>query len=132
MTVSQQIIEALDALCQKFGIAINWTSDNILPYVEDLAKNAVRYELYTSLLYSIIFAIGMAILIVFIRLIWCWLKKDEPADDESIGIAGTFFVIFLICSITCFVLLLSQLVDIITCFIFPEKVVYDIISNMIR
>lgn len=131
MTVGQQIIEALDALCQKFGIAINWTSDNILPYVEDLAKNAVRYKLYTSLLYSVIFAIGMAILIVFIRLIWCWLKKDEPADDESIGIAGTFFVIFLICSITCFVLLLSQLVDIITCFTFPEKVVYDIISDMI-
>ena len=131
MEMSTQIIEVIDALCQKFCIAIDWTSDNILPYVEDLVKNAVRYELYTSLLYSVIFAIGMAILIVFIRLIWCWLKKDEPADDESIGIAGTFLVIFLICSITCFVLLLRQLVDIITCFTFPEKVVYDIISDMI-
>lgn len=132
MAVSQQIIEVIGALCQKFGIAIDWASDNILPYVEDLAKNAVRYELYTSLLYSIIFAIGMAILIVFIRLIWCWLKKDEPADDESIGVAGAFLVIFSICSIICFVLLLKQLVDIITCFTFPEKVVYDMISNMIR
>lgn len=132
MEMATQIIEVIDALCQKFGIAIDWTSDNILPYVEDLVKNAVRYELYTSLLYSIIFAIGMAILIVFTWLIWCWLKKDEPADDESIGIAGTFFVIFLICSIICFVLLLNQLVDIITCFTFPEKVVYDMISNMIR
>ena len=94
MTVDQQIIEVLDALCQKFGIAINWTSDNILPYVEDLAKNAVRYELYTSLLYSIILAIGMAIFIVFIRLIWCWLEKDEPAEGESIEMAATFFVIF--------------------------------------
>ena len=132
MTVGQQIIEVLDALCQKFGIAINWTSDNILPYVEDLARNAVRYELYTSLLYSIIFAIGMAIFIVFIRLIWCWLKKDEPAEEESMEMAATFFVIFLICAIICFVLLLFQLVDIVTCFTFPEKVVYDIISNMIR
>ena len=132
MEMATQIIEVIDALCQKFGIAIDWTSDNILPYVEDLVKNAVRYELYTSLLYSIILAIGMAIFIVFVRHIWGWLKKDEPADDESIGLAGTSFVIFLICAIICFVLLLSQLVDIVTCFTFPEKVVYDIVSNMIR
>lgn len=132
MEMATQIIEVIDALCQKFGIAIDWTSDNILPYVEDLVKNAVRYELYTSLLYSIILAIGMVIFIVFSRLIWCWLKKDEPAEDESIDAAVTFFVIFLICAIICFVLLLFQLVDIVTCFTFPEKVVYDIISNMIR
>ena len=132
MEMATQIIEVIDALCQKFGIAIDWTSDTILPYVEDLVKNAVRYELYTSILYSVVFAIAMYIFILLSRSIWRWFEKDEPADDESSGLAGTFLVIFLICSIMCFVLLLSQLVDIITCFTFPEKVVYDIISDMIR
>ena len=132
MTVSQQIIEVIGALCQKFGIAIDWTSDNILRFVEDRVKNAVRYELYTTILYSVALVIAMYIFILLSRSIWRWFKKDEPADDESIGIAGTFFVIFLICSIFCFVLLLNRLVDIITCFTFPEKVVYDIISDMIR
>lgn len=132
MTVSQQIIEVIDALCQKFGIAIDWTSDNILPYVEDLVKNAVRYELYTSILYSVVFVIAMCIFILLSRSVWRWFKKDEPADDETIGMAGMFLVAFLIFSIICFVLLLNQLVDIITCFTFPEKVVYDMISNMIR
>lgn len=132
MEMAEQIIEVIDALCQKFGIAIDWTSDNILPYVEYLVKNAVRYELYTSILYSVVLVIAMYIFILLSRSLWRWFKKDEPADDEIIGAAGMFLVIFLICSIICFVLLLIQLVDIITCFTFPEKVVYDIISNMIR
>lgn len=132
MEMAEQIIEVIDALCQKFGIAIDWTSDNILPYVEYLVKNAVRYELYTSILYSVVLVIAMYIFILLSRSVWRWFKKDEPADDESIGMAGMFLVIFLISSIICFVLLLTQLVDIITCFTFPEKVVYDMISNMIR
>lgn len=132
MTVSQQIIEVIDTLCQKFGIAINWTSDNILPYVEDVAKNVVRYEFCTSVLYSVVFATTMCIFILLSKPIWKWFKIDEPADDESIGLAGTFFVIFLICAIICFVLLLSQLVDIVTCFTFPEKVVYDMAMSMLE
>lgn len=39
MTVSEQIISVLDALCEKFGIAINWTEENVIPYVEILCKN---------------------------------------------------------------------------------------------
>ena len=132
MTVSQQIIEVLDALCQNFGIAIEWTSDNILPYVEDLVKNAVRYELYTGILYSVVFVIAMYIFILLSRSVWRWFKKDEPADDESIGMAGRFLVSVLICSIICFVLLMSQIVDIITCFTFPEKVVYDMAMSMLK
>ena len=31
MTVSEQIIQVIDALCEKFGIAIDWTTQNIIP-----------------------------------------------------------------------------------------------------
>ena len=31
MNISQQIIEVLNALSEKVGIAIDWTSENILP-----------------------------------------------------------------------------------------------------
>ena len=33
MKVSNQIIEVLEYLCQKFGIVIDWTSESILPYL---------------------------------------------------------------------------------------------------
>ena len=30
MTVSEQIIQVLDALCEKFGLVIDWTSENAI------------------------------------------------------------------------------------------------------
>lgn len=35
--MSEDIIKVLDNLAQKFGIAIDWTSQNAMPYLEDLA-----------------------------------------------------------------------------------------------
>ena len=31
MEISQQVIKVLDAVCDKFGIAIDWTSNNVIP-----------------------------------------------------------------------------------------------------
>ena len=38
MQVSDQIIQVLDALCEKFGIVINWSGENVIPYLQELIK----------------------------------------------------------------------------------------------
>ena len=38
MNFSQEIINVLDYLCNKFGIAIDWTSENVIPYIEELCE----------------------------------------------------------------------------------------------
>ena len=48
MTVSDQIIAVLDSLCVKFGIVIDWTQENVLPYVMEIAKKFITYEIATS------------------------------------------------------------------------------------
>ena len=45
MSFSSQFIEVLDALCEKFGIAIDWTSKNVMPYVTDLDARIITYEI---------------------------------------------------------------------------------------
>ena len=42
--VSDQIIKVLDNLCEKFGLAIDWSSKNIQPYLEELMAKAVNYK----------------------------------------------------------------------------------------
>ena len=34
--MSEKIIKVIDALADKFGLAIDWTSANVMPYVQDL------------------------------------------------------------------------------------------------
>ena len=45
MTVSSEIIEVLDYLGEKFGIAIDWTSNNVLPYLQTLADKFIKWEI---------------------------------------------------------------------------------------
>lgn len=49
--MSNEIIKVLDAICDKFGLAIDWTSQNVMPYVEQLCEHIVQYELSSSILY---------------------------------------------------------------------------------
>lgn len=48
--MSDEIIKVLDALAEKFGIAVDWTRQNIQPYIEDLCHRIVGYELTTSIM----------------------------------------------------------------------------------
>lgn len=61
VTVSDQIIQVLDALCNKFGLAIDWGAQNVLPYAQELMGKMVSYELWTSVMWIVVFAIFMTL-----------------------------------------------------------------------
>lgn len=59
--ISDEIIKVLDALCDKFGIAVDWSSQNILPYIETLMDKCVTYEVSTSLFWMLLAFIGLCV-----------------------------------------------------------------------
>lgn len=76
MSFSSQFIEVLDALCDKIGIAIDWTSQNVVPYATDLATRIITYEISTSAAWIVIAAI------VFL-IAWKMTKNMCKADDPD-------------------------------------------------
>ena len=42
--VSNQIIEVLNEICNKFGLAIDWTSKNVQPYLQELIAKCVAQK----------------------------------------------------------------------------------------
>ena len=65
--MSEEIIKVLDNIGQKFGIAIDWTSENVLPYIQDLmhrvALNSIIGNIVGLIVGIIFLAIGIGILI---------------------------------------------------------------------
>lgn len=51
--VSNQIIEVLNEICNKFGMAIDWTSKNVQPYLQELMTKCVAYKFATSIMWLI-------------------------------------------------------------------------------
>lgn len=74
-TVSDQIIQVLDALCDKFGLAIDWGAQNVLPYAQELMGKMVSYKLWTSVMWIVVFAIFMALRHI--------LKQPEAEEVEE-------------------------------------------------
>lgn len=48
--MSDEIIKILDDLGQRFGIAIDWSSQNVMPYLQDLVRRFTTYEIATSIM----------------------------------------------------------------------------------
>lgn len=120
MTVSNQIIAVLDAICEKFGIVIDWTASNIMPYLQDLCKRIVTYEIATSVAW-IILQVVIVVLAFYIH-----NKKIKPlaeADDDDyfLVIATTICIVI---AIIATIVICVQVADIIKALTIPEITVY--------
>lgn len=65
MNTSEQIIAVLDHLGEKLGIAIDWTTENIMPYLEQLFKRYATLKITYS---SIEIFVGVSLCITAITL----------------------------------------------------------------
>ena len=119
--VSSQIIDVINELCSKFGIAIDWSQKNVQPYLESLVTKAVNYELYTSVMWIVIGAILFGIGLFYLsKADKC---KERYINKDSYRILGWFLLIIAILFIIC------NTNDIIKCITFPDRVVFDMIYS---
>lgn len=101
--MSDEIIKVLDALCDKFGIVIDWTKQNILPEVEKLFEKMSTYLLVKDSVCLILSVLGILLVVLCFK----YKHKDiiNGFDDDGI----MFGVSFVIC-ILLIVLLIASII----------------------
>lgn len=120
MEVSDQIIKVLDYICEKIGITIDWTSNNVIPQVQMMCEHYIQYELWTSIIW-LIFLIAGTLICVFTT--YKLIKNEWDLVTVALPIAiGLFLLPF------CFI----QINDIIKCLTFPELQCYEYFSRVLR
>ena len=137
MTVSEQIIQVVDALCEKFGIVVNWTGENVIPYLEVLCGKLVAYEIYTSIAW-------MAIMILLSIGSIVATKKFAPTFKEGIKkeknswycgweVGSVFAIIGLVgINLVSIIVIGMQIMDVIKCATFPEMYVFEYVSRLMQ
>lgn len=130
MEFSKEVIEVFDYLGEKLGVAIDWTSANAMPYLQELGDRYINWEIATSTVWIIL---GLIILLACIP-IW---KKFKAAlivhekhwiNDSYIG----WIIGFCCCIITALPMILTQIFDIIRCIYLPELQIYQYILTLIE
>ena len=125
MTVSNQIIEVLDALCAKFGLAIDWTSDNIIPYVTTLIGKLVSYEIWTSVAWMVFASMFLIAIMIYRKKTWA-----DNCHDYDYRFNTWMFTLIAIAFFS--VATIVQTMQIIKCITFPELFVYEYVLRFIE
>lgn len=132
MSLSDEIIKVLDALAEKFGMVVDWTSQNVVPYLEQLCGKYVNYEIATSVVW-LIFGIACLILgrTLFKKMKYFFGKSDGMDEDNGYSWGCIFAAIG--CGISVLVgliVVMCQAFDIVTCLTFPEKMILDELKSI--
>lgn len=132
MSVSEEIIKVLDVLAEKFGMVIDWTSQNVIPYVEKLCGKYITYEITISVIWLI-----LGIILLFIgkwgigktKNFYLKYKEDWRTDWDmaAVGMGITTGLTFVVAVI----IIMCQLVDIATCITFPEKIILEELKSLL-
>ena len=128
--MSEEIIKVLDELGKRFGIAIDWTSENVAPYVEQLAKRFINYEIVTSVFWIVFVAILFAISLIPTVKLTKMANKNKWYDEFPSIPAILCIILSVALAIAVFVMLANEGIDIATCFTFPEKMILEYIKTL--
>lgn len=129
--MSEEIIKVLDDLGDRFGIAIDWTSENVLPYLQNLMDRFITYNIVMDILYIVICAIIIVGTIIGIPKISRYAKEkmeEDPISDWGCGVI-VINVFWVVASIFSTIFLLMSVADIIRCVTIPEIVVFNYLQQ---
>lgn len=131
--MSEEIIKVIDELGKRFGIVIDWSNQNIIPYLQELLKRFICYQNITACVWIII-SIAITISgVVMIKFLNKWRKSDNYnerycSDDEFLATLG---YILSICIIALGIgLIIGNILGIVKNICMPEMVVYEYIKNI--
>ena len=131
--MSEEIIKVLDALAEKFGLAIDWTSANVIPYLEQLCGKYVNYEIATSVVWIMLGLLFFIVGIICYKIVY--KHKDwgvtyyETISDDYFGRGLIYFGVILI-FVVASLMVITQIFDIVTCFTFPEKIIIEELKSI--
>lgn len=128
MGFSQEIINVLNYMCQKFGIVIDWTSDNVMPYLEDLCGRYIQYEIHTSIAWCVV----LAVIVVVVGLIWMIGSIVDKCSTSVSDIPEVFSFLFFVFLAIALIVWAVQAFDIIECYTIPEKTILEYLKQLMN
>ena len=133
--MADEIIKVLDDLSQRFGIAVDWSSQNMMPYLQTLGNQLVNSKIAFATLWIVL---GVICLVLALYL---WkdankYSKDKHPDDyyrNDYDTQYTYRMVGCLCALGIGIfLVLVNAHTIILGLTFPEKIIFEEVKDMLR
>lgn len=120
--MSEEIIKILDHIGSKFGVAIDWTDKNVMPYLQELADKYINYEIAISAT----IVIALVVIALILGILTGVLYRKDCGDYVVCG------VLLWVCFLAGVFVIPTEIADIIKCITFPEMQIYEYLSGLIQ
>ena len=128
--MNNEFVKALDAVCDKFGIAVDWSSKNIIPYVQELSARVVHFKMASAIFFAVVGILMVVSIILWVKLIkYCDKRYKEEKWSDWDTAKGLSIGACIICVVIGMYVVLYSVYDIVTYSVFPEKALVDFIST---
>ena len=132
ITFSSQFIEIFDHLCQKFGVVIDWSAQNVIPYITALCGRMTSYIIFKNVVLIFVFA---GIFYLFWRFTNPCCSKENKWDPDfqyCKSLNGSYVLGWIgrgVVTAFSFGVSITALLTIIKCIYLPEFVIIDCLSS---
>lgn len=130
--VSEQIIEVLEYIGQKLGVAIDWSSENVMPVITDLCAKYIKWEISTSIVWA---SVGFLIILGVILWLVLYIKYTDQDDLWDFNYCFQPYILTIFGSmllVISFFVVIPQILDIIKCCVFPELKIYEYVKYLLQ
>lgn len=127
MALSEQIIQVLEFLCEKLGIAVDWTTENVAPYLQIISQRIITYSIVVDIFWIVL---GIIFCILAILMIKYAVKHWDDWEDNPLVILGILFgCVILLIGV---VMSLVNIYELCVCIAFPELQIIEFIGRYIN
>ena len=134
MTIANNVISIIDAICKKFGVAIDWSQQNVLPYLKELMGKLASYHIALNIFAISLFFIALIITIIVINVgIKKCNNKDSLWHSNYSGMSECGMTIIIILSIITLILVCLAVYNAYQLFgwvYFPEMKTLEVIKQL--
>ena len=129
--MSSEVSEVLNTLGEKFGLFVDWSQQNVQPYIEDLIQRVAQYKIATNICGLVILTLIItASTIMIIR--FCKMKSSGRItvnnDEFEIGL----MVVSAVCLIMGIIISIFVIQDIFKCYYIPEMVFIKELKSLMK
>lgn len=145
--MSQEIIKVLEYLGEKLGIAIDWTTENVLPYAENLFKRYVALKItYTSIGTVVGLVLAVVAIVLCVKLVktynsmkttetsnifWYIEKRCYSYDWDTTACGAIAMIVAGLFTLISIPMFIFSVIDLIKWIIIPEVPFIKEITNFI-
>lgn len=130
--MSEEIIKVLDDLGNRFGIAIDWSSQNVIPYLQELMRRFISMRNVQAIIQIVISLVIISVSVLLIIKSIRFLNKQDKnsCEYDDLEEACTLLeIILVIVIIIALIVLVCNTFGLIQNVYTPEMTVIDYITT---